>query len=148
MLKGNEIPTETHRACYHIRDLTDIKELRIKINPHYKLVSQVKLFLKSCFGLRYSFSHLENTLHTIPWHWVNPMDVIANKVKIFSPLKLEIIFCIGFVKHPKYQCPITSAEFNGSKQFFGIWVCGHTVSEPVLRELKGKTDTHKCPGIF
>ena len=36
MLKGNEIPTETHRACYHIRDLTDIKELRIKINPHYK----------------------------------------------------------------------------------------------------------------
>ena len=92
MLKGNEIPTETHRACYHIRDLTDIKELRIKINPHYKLVSQVKLFLKSCFGLRYSFSHLENTLHTIPWHWVNPMDVIANKVKISSPLCLEIIF--------------------------------------------------------
>merc|ERR1712137_1157314 len=54
----------------------------------------------------------------------------------------------GFVKHPKYQCPITSAEFNGSKQFFGIWVCGHTVSEPVLRELKGKSDTHKCPGIL
>ena len=75
------------------------------------------------------------------------MDVIANKVGIFSTSR-NIFFCLGFVKHPKYQCPITSAEFNGSKQFFGIWVCGHTVSEPVLRELKGKTDTHKCPGTF
>ena len=36
MLKGNQIPTETHRACYHIRDMKDIKELRIKINPNYK----------------------------------------------------------------------------------------------------------------
>ena len=36
VLKGNQIPTETHRACYHIRDMKDIKELRIKINPNYK----------------------------------------------------------------------------------------------------------------
>lgn len=107
MLKGNEIPTETHRACYHIRDLTDIKELRIKINPHYKEhVAYNTLALGKSNGC-----HSEQ----------------------------------GFVKHPKYQCPITSAEFNGSKQFFGIWTCGHTVSEPVLRELKGKSDTHKCP---
>lgn len=107
MLKGNEIPTETHRACYHIRDLTDIKELRIKINPHYK---EHTAYNTLALGK-------SNGCHTEQ----------------------------GFVKHPKYQCPITSAEFNGSKQFFGIWTCGHTVSEPVLRELKGKSDTHKCP---
>ena len=36
LLKGNEISTEVHKNCAHIRDLTDIKELRIKINPHYR----------------------------------------------------------------------------------------------------------------
>ena len=52
----------------------------------------------------------------------------------------------GFVKHVKYQCPITSAEFNGSKQFFGIWICGHTLSDPVFRELKNKKkETNVCP---
>ena len=31
-LKGNEIPTEIHRMAIHIRDLTDIKELRNAFN--------------------------------------------------------------------------------------------------------------------
>jgi len=104
VLKGNEIPTETHRACYHIRDMKDIKELRIKINPHWR-------------------KHV-------------PYNTLALGKSNGSKCEQ------GFVKHAKFQCPITSADFNGSKQFFGIWCCGHTISEPVLRELR---DSKKCP---
>jgi len=105
VLKGNEIPTETHRACNHIRDMKDIKELRIKINPHFK-------------------KHV-------------PFNTAALGKSNGSASEQ------GFTKHAKFQCPITSADFNGSKPFFGNWKCGHTISESVLKELS--RDSMKCP---
>ena len=36
VLKDNQIPTEVHKNSAHIRDLKDIKELIIQVNPHYK----------------------------------------------------------------------------------------------------------------
>ena len=70
--------------------MKDIKELRIKINPH--------------------------------WRKYVPYNTLALGKSNGSKCEQ------GFVKHAKFQCPITSADFNGSKQFFGIWCCGHTIS--------------------
>ena len=74
MLKDNEIPTEVHKNSAHIRDLNDIKELRIKINPHFR----------------------EYT----PYNQLSLGDANGSKREQ------------GFVKHAKFQCPISKGIFR------------------------------------
>ena len=106
MLKDNVIPAEIHKNSLHIRDLNDICELRIKVNPSYR----------------------ENTTY-------NTLSLgHANASTIEQ----------GFVKQPKFLCPISDYPMNGAKPFFGNWNCGHSVCETVLKEVEAKIEKKQC----
>jgi len=106
MLKDNVIPAEIHKNSLHIRDLSDICELRVKLNPNYR----------------------ENTTY-------NTLSLgHANASTIEQ----------GFVKQPKFLCPVSDYPLNGAKPFFANWNCGHSVCETVLKEVEEKLEKKQC----
>lgn len=54
-------------------------------------------------------------------------------------------YILGFVKQSKFQCPISRAEFNGSKGFLGNWNCGHVITDTVIKELSTDKKIQNCP---